>query len=84
MTPLFVLKVCEFVCINILISIELELVCNNIIGYILCIGMPSVQEKILDYLDDKSLCKLHQVCKRWNEAINQSRAWDRKLQYKVC
>jgi hypothetical protein len=42
-----------------------------------------VLEKILDYLDDKSLCMLHQVCSYWNEAINRSLAWNRKLQYKV-
>ena len=47
------------------------------------LGMPAVMEKILRYLDHKSLCRLQQVCKSWNEAVNDGHLWKYQLQRKV-
>ena len=45
--------------------------------------MPAVLEKILGYLDPKSLCRVQQVSKSWNEAVNDGHSWKYQLQSKV-
>jgi len=45
--------------------------------------MPVVLEKILDYLDYKSLGNVHQVSKLWNEMVKNGFSWRKQLQKKV-
>ena len=43
-----------------------------------------VLEKILGYLDHKSLCRVQQVSKLWQQAVNAGHSWKNQLQHKVC
>jgi hypothetical protein len=47
------------------------------------LGMSFILEKILHYLDCKSLCRVMQVCKSWYEAVNRGNSWKEKLVLKV-
>lgn len=46
-------------------------------------GIPTLIEKILEYLDFVSLKNIQCVCRLWNEAVNNGRAWGNQLQYHV-
>jgi hypothetical protein len=46
-------------------------------------GKTAVLEKILDLLDYKSLAKVHQVSKSWNQAASGCHLWRSQLQYQV-
>ena len=55
---------------------------NNIARFYIS-GFPIILEKILGYLDDKDLRNVQQVCKQWNERVNDGNFWRTQLQQKV-
>ena len=50
---------------------------------ILSLGMPTVLETILNYVDYRSLARVQKVCTVWNETVNTGPYWRRKLNDQV-
>ena len=56
---------------------------NNDFLSLIFIGNPTVIEKILGYLNPKSLGNVQQVCKSWNVAVQEGRFWYQQLKQQV-
>ncbi|PIK36842.1 F-box/WD repeat-containing protein 1A [Apostichopus japonicus] len=46
-------------------------------------GLDHVAEKILSYLDAKSLCAAELVCKEWRRVISDGMLWKKLIEHKV-
>jgi len=47
-------------------------------------GLAHISEKILSYLDAKSLCRAELVCKEWRRGIAEGMSWKKLIERKVC
>ena len=50
---------------------------------ILSLGVPTVLETMLDYVDYRSLARVQKVYTVWNETVNNGTYWRRKLNDQV-
>lgn len=46
-------------------------------------GLDHIAEKILGYLDAKSLCAAEQVCKEWGRVISDGMLWKKLIEHMV-
>lgn len=46
-------------------------------------GLDHVAEKVLGYLDAKSLCSAERVCKEWKRVISDGMLWKKLIEYMV-
>jgi len=59
---------------------------RSIIVILLCVsahGLFHVVEKILGYLDAKSLCAAEMVCKQWQRTVSEGMLWKKLIEHMV-